>query len=534
MKTGLASLRWPATASLALVGVAIIASTTVCTRQNPAWCDDRTACPGGQVCDPVRQECRSPGGPGGDPVDATMLPDHPDSDLAPTPTCPGGSSRECPGAMPVCQRRFCSPCGVASDGGVDGGGGTECALYHADTPYCGSAGSCVQCLGPADCAAAGKTCDLTAGACGACSRHDQCTTGICLDSGDCALASNVYFVDNRQKPPRDCAADLSAAGLTADGKSWNTAFCDLADAVAAVLRNPRPYISVAASSTAYGSFHINTSGLAAPLSLSLVSAVRLGAKASGGMGTPAIFLDQGQTPLTLSIDGFNLNAPSFPEQPSSVINCVGAAVPSTTLVVRRSQLSDARKYGVSVDSCQLTLDSVAIIDNGYGGVSINGKASYSITNTFIASNGSQNGDGVVLGNAAEGVFAWNTVTGNGSVLIKSNGGVRCGSDQRIESSIIFANSLLGGSQLSPSCQLLDVVTGTDNAVGAIAKDPSFTRCPQVFGAQLASCLAAGSVGVDLVPDGGADGGARTLVDHDFFGVHRPLGKGYDVGAQEAF
>src|SRR5262249_41981704 len=108
------------------------------------------------------------------------------ADLMPT-TCHDSSS--CPASAPVCMGGHCTGCAF-----VDGGASSDCATYHASTPYCGPSGACVECMSKVDCASVNKAC-TSSFVCGDCVHHADCPSGACGADHHCVDPANIAYVD---------------------------------------------------------------------------------------------------------------------------------------------------------------------------------------------------------------------------------------------------------------------------------------------------------------------------------------------------
>lgn len=497
--------------SLACVSLLLLAAHG-CTEDDPDYCDDSKPCDTGRVCNKEERTCYPLG------TDLSMSMDGGKEDL----TVLGCSdSVECPAATPVCSNKKCGPCTAMGDAGT----ASECSMFHKATPFCSPGGACVQCLTRDDCAATQQTCDTKTFACAACSKNDDCSSGLCRD-GKCAKPSDVWYVDNRGKPPADCKVENPGA----DGKSPATAFCDITDALGA-MGGQRPYVLVAASKETYGPLTITGANGA---QVAIIASVRLGVILQARDDKAVIRVSGTGNSVNLSIEGLRVLSSLIS---AGAVDCKAGPQP-VSLTIRNSELSGGGRATLHSDGCTVVVDASLINLGLTGGIVLDGKDSYLITNSFIYNNGlGGTGVGVSLGQNASGSFAFNTVAGNGGPDGITGGIICLGRNQSVESSIVFRNAKKNLSQLN-GCTLLDVVTGADMAAGADQSDPSITACMDPLAMNLPYCVTAMSRAVNLLPvtgDGGLvnqDGGSRTLVDHDYFGARRPQGAGYDVGAQE--
>jgi hypothetical protein len=455
----------------------------------------------------------------------------PNVDMAPDlrPSCVDSST--CPSPSPVCMNGKCGPCVPANDMGAS----NECAMYHAPANLCGPSGGCVQCLSKDDCQSFNQTCNLASNTCGPCSKHSDCTTGVCKSGGACASPGEVYYVDNRG------AATVTAcktANPTADGKSWATAFCDISDATGSP--SPRPYVVVKGSATAYGAVSLNAT-VAAIGPMTIIGpghSAPTTAKIAPTTG-PAVSLATSGNNATLTVDGFELIG-SGGGSPAAGAKCQVITSGTPSLTVLNSYIHNSGAYGIDSSGCGLTLDANIIYQNTGGGVSING-GSVVASNNLIVGNGT-GGPGVVLaGNFSSMLWWFNTVADNlrtgGQAGGFNCGGVLSGAPL-IQASIIWGNTKDGtGSSVGSGCSFTytdidDTTTPSGGGnVGNFKLDPMLTSGTlPTTGYRIPS----GSPCKDKITAAtGLVGG--TLPNHDVDGNPRPrmATGGYDCGASQA-
>ena len=464
------------------------------------------------------------------------------------PSCKDDST--CPASAPVCSAG--GTCGACQLDEADAGASLACASYHSAstpaTPLCGPAGACVECLGKQDCAANHMACNLTTYACGPCSQHADCATGVCMANGSCADASQVAYVNN-----------ATAGGCTdATHVSSPTApYCKISEALSE-LPTARPYIVVAGTTKSYDA--LSVSALATAVGpLSIVGPGR--PVAQGGTATqsaliapatgPAVSVATQGSNATLTIDGLELvGASGF-----AGVKCQQVTSGTPTLTVKNSFVHGSGLYGVDASSCTLTLDANVISGNQGGGVNassgvltvdanvISGNqgggitiagSSYTISNNLITDNG-LNGPGVLLSGNVSGLFWFNTVVNNkrsGTNAGAFNcGGVTSTAAPVIQASIVYLNDKnTSGSSTGTGCTFTysDLDDGTMGQ-GDFSQAPNFVDSTNSnWRIQLSSpCVDKITTSTGLV------GG--TLPDHDVDGIARPRAAtgGYDCGASQA-
>jgi len=178
---------------------------------NGNYCQQDTDCheAGFQRCDKVHNAC------------ATTIPP---VDMAMPPPVDCTKSDDCPGAQPICgSDHKCTLCTTV-------GALPECAAKMKDTPFCGSAGSCVGCNTKDDCEVHQQTCDLTSHSCVRCNVNADCSSGLCNGNGTCGDKTMLLYVDGTKtsvcsdggsgafdKPY--CSVKAGLAGSAAAGKT---------------------------------------------------------------------------------------------------------------------------------------------------------------------------------------------------------------------------------------------------------------------------------------------------------------------------
>jgi hypothetical protein len=380
------------------------------------------------------------------------------------------------------------------------------------------------------CPSATPICDSGTHSCRKCAAHAECPSGVCVSDGSCAAPATVLYIDNANGT---CMG--THTGMQAD---------PLCNAPQPLPDPTQLYVHVAGSNTAYTYFDVT---LANPATLTFVGPGRNAA-------TPAIVQGAGPTSgtfavtdssagATVLVDGLTadgsagsgagfwctgaatthmtvLNSAALNTATGSGIHVQGCAV-----TARYSTLSGSNNFGVSVQAGSATVDACLVTNNKGGGLRTSTTAAQlTVTNSILTGNSQQL---MNLANGSMVTFAFNTAVKNGT-----NATFNCpGNPSTLEASIILGNGAAGGTQFGSGCRLLNVVTGTDTAVGAIQLSPTFVNANGGDYHLLAGDPANVNCCFNKIT-GPEDGGIAVLPDHDIDGQTRPLGAGWEIGADE--
>ncbi len=372
-----------------------------------------------------------------------------------------------------------------------------------------------ECATESDCPAnSGLTCK--AGKCVACALHTDCDSLVCDvyqqngkgGSGKCLDLSTVIYVDNKNGG--------ACSGIT--GNQIDPV-CSIPEAVAKQDMT-KTNIRVKASSAFYAPLTL-TAGKTATI---YGPAAQGGSAKIGGSIAAAAVMELGSS--TLLIDGMDIS--------TGVIG-VRCAGPATNLTLHRGTLTGFSDGAMIVTDCKLEMDRMTVSGNGSGGaltsnVILTGAKGYSITNSFIIQNNTQASAVIKLDSASTGRMRFTTVADNMTASVVAAGldcnSVTSGPDNQIQDSIFFGNSRdpINKVQIIGSCALSQVVVGIGDKTpnGLNLKNPTFTA--PLTGDYRLKAGADNTCCIDQ---------AMGMVDHDYFGAKRPLGKGYDIGAHEA-
>ena len=199
----------------------------------------------------------------------------------------------------------------------------------------------------------------------------------------------------------------------------------------------------------------------------------------------------------------------------------------TGLICQDSTLKVARATiqgdfnGMRSTDCTLNLDRVRVETLVHAGLTVEGSASYRVTNSYFRGASSP---GVVFTGASAGIFEFNTITGGGSTDFP--GGIDCGTTPRLIQDSIVVSSVAGdgGAQTVGACDHQRVVVGSADTraqAGLIKIDPDLDSQGALLEtpANAACCI---------------DRGERfaSSLYRDVFGTPRPQGQSNDIGAHE--
>jgi hypothetical protein len=381
-----------------------------------------------------------------------------------------------------------------TDAGIDAP--TPC-MDEADctpaAPLCEpGAGICVGCLTDIDCAGDPNRalCDPETYSCRSCIEHADCASRACLPDGTCGDDDTVIYVS-------EGGADTNP--------------CTVSSPCATILR-----------------------------ALPLVTDTRRFVKLSGALVSPAITIGSRRV-ILLSDPATTLRGadPVLKIQKSLVeihdltIDCGGAALGGiktemdSTTTLRRVTVRGCGKLGVEGKGGFLAISRSLIAHNAGGGITTDGSARFSITNTFIYRNGTAGSarGGVTLGATTTDVrnrFEFNTVVDN---QVKAGnavaGGVACAAGNLID----LANNVIARNTSSTGLNP-NTVGGCGVALSLVVEDDIM---PLEFVSPDAEPfdyhIGPGSSARDTAPDGSS-------VTEDFDGHYRPQGLYKDYGADE--
>jgi hypothetical protein len=347
-----------------------------------------------------------------------------------------------------------------------------------------------------------------------CKNHGECASGACQADGSCAKAASILYVDS-----------TNAGCVTSGGGTRNAPYCQISQAVAAAIASSVPYIVVSGAPTIYGPLNFNAS--AAPLTI--IGPGRTAAPAAqvgNSSGSNAVTIDVlGSAGLNLTFDGIWFTSSSGTTH--SGVSCSQSTTGPFMLTIRNGVISNNGGWGVS-SSCPVVLDADLIDSNAGGGLYIGASfGSSTVTNSII----SRNTTPAVSLTSAPVNLQFDTIVDNagpaGGASIDCTGGV-----VQIDNSIVVNNHTAGGTQFGSSgCNLGTVVVGSDPTTlpsNPIRMTPAFVNATNgdfhldpTASANTACC-------VDKV----TSTPTSPNHDHDVDLDARPIGAGWDLGADE--
>lgn len=443
------------------------------------------------------------------------------------------SSSKCAASAPVCASGTCSACGSGTN--------SECATYHPQTPLCGPAGGCVQCLSKDDCDALHQACDTTSNACVACTANEQCTSGLCNTNGTCADKSTLLYV-----------AGASAACSDSGVGAFAQPFCTLQKGLnASAASSPTKPVIVFAGKAYAESLQ------AAP---SLNGGGNYVAQAIG-VNTPMIQPSTGALAtvtglsgkqVAVSFDGFFFDGTSATDGIKCAGDNVVADYATTSLTITRSTVTHSPTKGVAASAnSTLTLDADFISNNVAGGIEVN-TSNFTLTNLLISGNGKADssagaGDGSAFGgiNLSAGgqdrahmlMFNDTVVANLASATIASASGISCSAVPTLANTVIFGNQ--GPSaQTTAGCQPSYSAYPGAGTNANNNQDLSSCQASDLFiqkSADPYQPIKGGSAPCTLVDDGTSSFMSVNAPAHDIVGATRPQPAGgkFDIGCYEA-
>jgi hypothetical protein len=369
----------------------------------------------------------------------------------------------------------------------------DCAALDPSTPVCLDQASCVQCAPDRT-----SACTDTTPVCGddhrchACTSHDECGSGICLDTGACAAPADVAYVQGGAVG--DCTSPSSPCGSLEDARASGRTIFKVSGAVA----------DDRLTSLTTGSYRI--------------------------YGTPGASVTRAGTGVILQVKGTANVAIYDLRFTHGLADGIEQADTTSVLALTRVIIDENAGYGLSAHYGTLTMNGCVVSGNNFGGVSA-ADVRFTITNSIFVVNGDGSQStvgGLRLSPLGDSRFEFNTVADNFSTT--GNHGTRslnCTAALTVRNNI-FRTNYPSTTGISPLCtaefSLFDQLAPTtgDNKTG----DPMFDQLdPLVPDAPAYYRITAGSPAADS-----ADPSASMSADID--GDPRPANGRSDIGADE--
>lgn len=369
----------------------------------------------------------------------------------------------------------------------------------ATDTYCVS-GSCVECRSNTDCPMTTPICDTHA--CRACVANSECASGVCASDGTCAADTSIAFVSPSGSTATDCT---------------RLAPCTLA----AGLAKQRPYVELAAGT------YTNASTVTLGGQLALIGADASTTSVTNSGTGPVFSIDPGTDVAfqAVTISGAKNNGAT---QNGDGVTCPnniagsrtvrfdqavvsnnahdGVQARTCTLIATRSRFTGNALYGLELTDATSTVDRCTVDANTFDAAKFD-SGLFKVTNTFVYRNG---GGLQIYVNTSGTQIDFNTIVDNGANFA----GIDCSSSSAIalSSNIVARNTT---NTNAASCTF---------PASYIQADISSLHFKQPDTAPYDYHLGSGSIAVDMA--------GTSNLDHDYDGDHRPLGSGYDIGADE--
>ena len=369
-------------------------------------------------------------------------------------------------------------------------GKQSCTELSAETGF----GVCVQCT-PVDataCVGATPVCG-TDNLCGACGKHADCASAVCLADGSCGSDANVAYV----------AATGIGAACTKEAPCGT---------LAAAVAKGKAYVKVAAGT-------VKEPQVAVIDGKAVTILADDGAKLDRDNDDGAVIRVQGASDVKI----FDLEITGASGSGANGVELAASGSPK--LALTRVKLTGNQGLGLSISGGSLLLTQSTVSGNLGGGVSIT-SGTFDITNNFIYRNGSQDtttlgglnlGIAVAAGNRLE----FNTIVDNRAAI--NSGGVICnvptftGSNNIIARNSLAGSTTVAGAQTTGACTYPTSLVQND-VMGLMLEHPD---PPGPFSYKLTT----GSSAIDAAL-------TTSVVAVDADGEVRPQGDQKDIGADE--
>ena len=321
-----------------------------------------------------------------------------------------------------------------------------------------------------------RTNDATDAHPGACVTQPDCPTSACLPDGSCAADTDVAWLDPASTVTTPCTMAMPCYRLY--------------DA----LQTGRPYIRV------HGTIS-NLSGVNRAVTI---------------FGEPGAAFGNAMQSLSITA-----NVAVYDLQ---LAVCLQASA-GASLTLGRVVVNGCSGYGVTA-SGPLTMDRSTVSANKNGGIQLNanGSAQFTITNSFIVGNDSQQQSQFGAIDISSSSIApgsrldFNTIVDNNAKSAgTAAGGVYCNDPTFTATGNIISHNLVAADPQAPNANTLGICSFSASIIQADVTSLAFIPGGYHIGPT--------SSAIDVA-------GLTSTLDHDFDGQSRPFGAGYDVGADE--
>lgn len=360
-----------------------------------------------------------------------------------------------------------------------------------------TAGYCVECLANTDCTGSNALCNTTTNTCVGCVHHTDCTTShLCQANGVCAGSGNVIYVDG------SAGSDTGTCTLGAACKTITYALGSGSPAGRTLVKLTGP----------------------------ITDAVILGTG-----DTFSFYADPGITTLTPAANNvvpltLGANSSTHLYDLHIIAPAMAAGIAGTGAVLNAFRIRvDNSGKGDGIDAKMggaLNLYQSIVADNFGGGITVDMNTAFDIENCVIVHNG---GMGAAAGGfeygattLSQNIFMFNTVANNrGKGDMGHTPGVGCGMGNTLAMpDNLIVRNLMGSGAVELDTSPLGCDFSGSLASGSNVVFANDTTTPYDY-----HLTGSATGAIDKAP-------SSMTINTDIDGDHRPLGSGWDYGADE--